>query len=262
MSKLIKCPNCGADIDESLSKCPYCGYINIEGAEDQYMDKLEDMRSRLDVVDDEARDEFKKGIFKPLKVIVIVSIIVFVIFCAGLMLYLRAEKINKDASTHTGEDTLSEMKWEKEHFAFYDQMFENGEYDKLADTIYQDINDEHNTHRWDHYNFYIYYSYFKETEEILKKVDKEGWNDYAAIIVTYDCMYYSYMLNDKDAGLNETETEKIMPFADKMHQISKDRLGYDDEQLEELKKRVLNEYGNMDYDKVKEVAKENQKNYK
>ena len=129
MSKMIKCPNCGADIDETLSKCPYCGYINIEGAEDQYMDKLEDMRSKLDVVDDEARDEYKKGLFKPLKVIIIVSVIVFVIFCVGLLLSARIDKINKDSSTHTGEDTLAEMKWEKEHYALYDELLESGEYD-------------------------------------------------------------------------------------------------------------------------------------
>ncbi|MBO4845273.1 MAG: zinc ribbon domain-containing protein [Lachnospiraceae bacterium] len=262
MSKMIKCPNCGADIDETLSKCPYCGYINIEGAEDQYMDKLEDVRSKLDVVDDEARDEYKKGLFKPLKVIIIVSVIVFVIFCAGLLLSARIDKINKDSSTHTGEDTLAEMKWEKEHYALYDELLESGEYDELVETIYQDRNEGHTVHRWDHYNFYTYYVYCKETEETLEKVDKEGWNNYASTIVTYDCLYYIYMLDDEDTGLNDEDRERIVPCAEYMHTIFTDRLGYDDEQIDELKKRVLNEYGNMDYDKVKEVAEENQNKYK
>ena len=262
MSDLIKCPNCGADIDATLSKCPYCGYINIEGAEDQYMDKLEEMRNRLDVVDDEARDEYKKGLFKPLKVIIVVSIIVLVIFLTALLLSARIDRANKDASTHTGEDTLAEMKWEKEHYALYDELYDSGDYEKLTEAIYKDRDEGHSVHRWDHYNFYTYYIYYKETEDTLKKVDGEGWNDYSSVIVTYNCMYFYYMLNDDDEGLDETETEKIGPFADQMLEILTDRLGYDESQLDNLRDRVLNQYGNFDYDKVKEVTEEYKSRYK
>ena len=40
MDKLI-CPNCGAEIEAKEPKCPFCGYINIPGAEEKFMRELD-----------------------------------------------------------------------------------------------------------------------------------------------------------------------------------------------------------------------------
>ena len=37
MDKMFKCSNCGAEYDKKEPECPFCGYINEEGAEKEYM---------------------------------------------------------------------------------------------------------------------------------------------------------------------------------------------------------------------------------
>ena len=44
---MIICPNCGAEIENDVTKCPYCGYINVEGAEKKYFDELDDIKEDL-----------------------------------------------------------------------------------------------------------------------------------------------------------------------------------------------------------------------
>ena len=36
-AKKVICPNCGAAIYENEASCPFCGYINIPGAEEKFM---------------------------------------------------------------------------------------------------------------------------------------------------------------------------------------------------------------------------------
>ena len=48
--KKIICSSCGAEFEDTLPKCPYCGSLNYKGAEAEYLGKLESMlkiRSRL-----------------------------------------------------------------------------------------------------------------------------------------------------------------------------------------------------------------------
>ena len=51
----IVCTSCGASFDKDEPKCPYCGTLNPYGAEKEYKEKLEDIREKLDVVDDIAK---------------------------------------------------------------------------------------------------------------------------------------------------------------------------------------------------------------
>ena len=37
------CINCGAQINTSDTKCPYCGYINVEGAEKKFLSDLDEI---------------------------------------------------------------------------------------------------------------------------------------------------------------------------------------------------------------------------
>ena len=37
MGKKIVCTSCGAEFDEELAGCPYCGSANLKGEETEYM---------------------------------------------------------------------------------------------------------------------------------------------------------------------------------------------------------------------------------
>ena len=64
MGKRIICSSCGAEFDNDMAKCPYCGTMNYEGAEKEYLEKLEDVREDLDDLNEvpleETKKEFKK----------------------------------------------------------------------------------------------------------------------------------------------------------------------------------------------------------
>ena len=56
-----KCPNCGAKIDKLDASCPYCGYINVEGAEKKYMDELEEAYASGDINKEQYEAALKEG---------------------------------------------------------------------------------------------------------------------------------------------------------------------------------------------------------
>ena len=47
MEEMKYCSNCGAPINIHTDKCPHCGYTNIEGAEEKYLNELEEIKDNL-----------------------------------------------------------------------------------------------------------------------------------------------------------------------------------------------------------------------
>lgn len=69
----IACKFCGAHFDEMLPKCPYCESTNIKGAQAQYMERLEDVRSDMEGLAQIPVQETKKEIKKQTKFILIIE---------------------------------------------------------------------------------------------------------------------------------------------------------------------------------------------
>ena len=107
------CINCGAQINTSDTKCPYCGYINEEGAEKAYIDHLYDIRDNLDSVDEKAATEYGRGYGKVLKLILITLAVLLVI--SGIVYAIRLTEKSKRKVTDQsrGSDMLNEMTWKK-----------------------------------------------------------------------------------------------------------------------------------------------------
>ena len=55
----MKCENCGAEFDAKESKCPYCGALNLSGAEEQYMNHLEEMNRSFAEMADDSQEEYR-----------------------------------------------------------------------------------------------------------------------------------------------------------------------------------------------------------
>ena len=43
----MKCPNCGAPLDESVTCCPFCGTLNIPGAQKEIQEKITEYPKRF-----------------------------------------------------------------------------------------------------------------------------------------------------------------------------------------------------------------------
>ena len=129
----VLCPNCGATFDPALDRCPHCLYINPKGAEEKFMGDLEQTRTELDQVDDEARhafaDEMKKGGASVLKKVLVVAVVLVALFA---LVYVMEERPFQEEG-----DYANELIWQEEHFPELDDLYSKGRYDEICELIYE-----------------------------------------------------------------------------------------------------------------------------
>ncbi len=149
--KQTECPNCGAVFDAKETRCPYCSYINPEGAEAKYLKDLEDSRRNLDAVDDQVRSgyrkEIRKGAGTALKTVLIIALILAVVI--GGFIYAEHRLYDDDR-----EDYAAELAWEHQRFPQYDGMLAAGEYEALMSAIAEE-GEAHDVWNWEHYDEFM-----------------------------------------------------------------------------------------------------------
>ena len=263
MNTTYKCPNCGADMDINEPKCPHCGYINETGAEARYMEKLDDVRQRLDTVDEEAAAEYGKGYKKIVRIIIITVAVMIVLTILGVFAYRYLDRVVYDTGNASAEEALKEMSWQKEYYARFDELYDAGKYDELVGLFYSDETVDHTLWEYKHYRFANLYFTYVNTRRKLNDVDKNGWDKATATSVMLDTFTYYYELYKTGYDkLDEEEMANLEPAREYMVSVVHDRLGYTDADMEALRDKVLNEYGNIDYDKCEDVVKKDMSKYK
>ena len=105
------------------------------------------------------------------------------------------------------------------------------------------------------------------TLDDLKYVDENGWKEYEAGAVFYRCcfIYYRddvYKYGDPDNKLTEEETEKLKPVIGYMEGVLHERLGFTDEEMVELKNRLVGDNNNLLYDECVQIAKQRMERFK
>lgn len=267
MSNIINyCPNCGGHVEEHTDKCPYCGFINPKGAEEKYMRDLEDVRKRLDAVDEEAAKEYSKGMGKGLKIVFITlaAALIILLILLGLrgLVYLIQEKRYRGQSP---ENTLAQMQWERDNFPKYDELYEAGKYDELGELFCDDML-EHDVWNYEHDEFVSAYNKYRWLRDIYVPAMQN--DDYLAgdreSITTHLLFYYFRCYDDTMYSIGEL-TEHDLEVLDDIREnyvldILYNELGYTDEELLEYKESV--EDGNyLGNDAIKKLVKKNKARY-
>lgn len=90
----IRCRSCGAEFDDSLAACPYCGAENEKGAEKEYMDKLDDIHDDMSELSDDGIEQAAATTKKTGKIIAIAAIVtvLLVVDIAVLGIMSKAKK--------------------------------------------------------------------------------------------------------------------------------------------------------------------------
>ena len=250
-------------MDIKEPKCPFCGYINETGAEAKYMEKLDDVRLKLDVVDEEAASEYGKGYKKMIKIILVTLAVLAALTMVIFGLYKVVEKRTLEKGNASGEDALKEMSWQKEHFPEFDKLYEEERYEELTDLFYGEESEGHALYDYKHEDFLRLYLHYQETRHRLERVDDIGWTVADANLIMVDTFPFYYELYKSGYGkLDPDETDRIQPVAEYMISVIHDRFGYTDDDMTRLRDRVLNEYDNIEYDKCTDVVKEDLGKYK
>lgn len=135
---MIKCQNCGADIEELVPRCPYCGAMNEPGAEHKYMQDLyklkDDLEDLGDMPQEEISDEVKSHAKFTGKAFAVIALIVLIL--VGIFLFLRfsGDLIWKahEVITHTrSADAREQMQWERKYFPQLDAWYEEENYEAI-----------------------------------------------------------------------------------------------------------------------------------
>ncbi|MCR5251580.1 MAG: hypothetical protein K6E50_13340 [Lachnospiraceae bacterium] len=84
MSEMVKCPSCGAAFEAKLVRCPYCKTAYDPAAEEEFMEKLEDVRTELASHKNDAGKAAGKALSKT---VVLFAAAVVLILLLGFLLF-------------------------------------------------------------------------------------------------------------------------------------------------------------------------------
>ncbi len=168
----IVCPNCGAKFMDDQPFCPFCGVLNYKGAEEVYMDKLDDIRGNMDDLKDAPVEEAKRELKSHGKLLKRIGIVVVVpiLLIGGL-----GNLINLADDTVNGSDAQKykeEYAWKHENYAIMDEMYENGQYDELVEFFDSCTSESKPVWAWQHAQFCYVYRDIQELEEKYQMEDE------------------------------------------------------------------------------------------
>lgn len=231
-TKNIICQFCGAEFDEMLPKCPYCDSTNIKGAEAEYMDKLEDVRSDMEDLAQVPMQETKKELKKQTKLILIV-----VIAIVALLLVLVAVELAYDKIYFGERDKQADYVWQQENYPILDELYEQENYDELYELYYQAVVEDKPIYNWEHYEFCAAISNFMDVEEIwAREKAGESLSDWEYVTLLY--MGFRIKNYEESTSYTQQEKEKLAPYIERVRADFEVRWSFTEEELAAFEKEA------------------------
>ena len=142
------CTSCGAEIDDSMAKCPYCDTMIVKGAEKAYMEQLYDIHEYLEglkAMPYEAVKSEVKHQGKRIKKILIATVAIVLIFAAYIL--WQESKYERD--------NTADYIWGQEHFPVMTEMYEDKDYEALEEYFYDAMMDDKPVWNWEYYDEFM-----------------------------------------------------------------------------------------------------------
>lgn len=139
------CSHCGAEIDDTMPKCPYCDALIIKGAEEAYMEKLYDIKEDMeelkeipfDVVEEEVKYQGRR-----MKKIIIATVVVVIIFLG--FFFLNEKRYDRDYT--------ADYIWEQENYPIMSEMYEKGELEELEEFYFNALEEDRSLWNWEYFD--------------------------------------------------------------------------------------------------------------
>ncbi len=248
MNKMISCPSCGAQFEDTLAKCPYCGTMYYPAAEKEYMDQMEDLREDVGELKELPKEEAKQHLKKRAGFIRTVLILIAVIAAVIGGLYLRNER--KEA-----KETEEEYRWIREHAPELDSLYESGQYDEMTEQYSSYRNEGKPVWLWGHSEFAYRLSVIRETEELLREVESgHNGKDLLAPLLYDEVSLLDF--EREHPYLSEKEYRYVLEQAVPYLEDMRTRFRLDDEKMEEISKISKENYGAFPYKECEKIVQE------
>lgn len=252
------CPNCGGSYKESEPKCPYCGMINETGAEQEYSDKLNKIRNKLDNVDELAVADYKGDLKLFFKIFFITLVIAGVFtFAAASARYAKRNRLFVDERANM-DRVIAEVKETRSYTDKWDELYDSGDYEAMYESVYSVVGEGFNNYDWQHYKFYTTYAAFRDAENRIEECGtEEGASKYkktgALHAVLY--VYYSAISSRNDGKFTEEEAELFNTRWEELVKKTCETLHMTEKELDNLRIRA-NSDSYPSYSEVSDYAKE------
>ena len=252
---MIICPNCGAEIEEDVAKCPYCDYINLPGAEKKFNKEIEEIKTNIVEVKKEPARALGRGFLGGVKNIVktIIALVIVGIAITLLLLYQLRDEPREflNAGQQVEASAYKALAEEQIKVAYEDKDIQ-----QLAE-IFDKAHSEDRVSLWGvaHYEVAQAASNYRSLMGCLTNLDKEKTSKREAEEITYYCFYFYYRAYGEDgAGIfDPVREQEILP-------IIQERLGYTDEDMENFRGDILNS-GRVNRSPMYRATKKYYKNY-
>ncbi len=249
MEKTITCASCGGSFRDDLPECPYCGTVNIKGAEKEYMRKLEDVRESLKDLDEAPLNGLQKVIKKQGRKL---KAIMLVILAAAVLPAAAAFAVNRSGE----RDYRAEYLWQQENYPKLNALYDSGEYDELKELYFRLMEDRNAVlYEWEHYDFMSAYIEAGFVTGYLEEEKGKALSD-ADLASLLECEWRVKGIIQRKDVFTGAEYQAMLPFleaseADFEARWNMDRADYEDF-FEEL---ASHEYFFVSYDKCQEYVK-------
>lgn len=250
--KKLVCPNCGAAIYENEANCPFCGYINIPGAEEKFMRDIQKTERDMSYIPEIQKEEYKKSISKSSKIIFITVGITLIIAAILFGIYMFFENV---LFSYDEADAKAQMIWNRENYPILDEMYEAGDYDGIIEfenELFEQNAKEKTEYRmydWEHYHFISGYRNYLMVENYFDLLDLgEELSRYGKENLVYYCMWFyyrPYAQNETYMVLTDEEIEKLDEYREVTNGYLFGRMGFTQEEADGLLKKAVDEYGYM-----------------
>ncbi len=222
MKHTVVCGSCGAEFEDTLPKCPYCGTMNYKGAEREYMEKLVDLREDLEDLKEVPKQEVKKevrrqgrSLWKLLAALLLAALLL------AAFLYWMAHRSQRDSR----EDYL----WKQENFPRMEELYEAGQYEELTEFYLTASGEDRPVWEWEHGEFCLEYAGVLLAEDWRQAADAGepmSREDYAAFLYDESAVLgipFNEELSDQDKDI-------LWPFVEETRQEYESRWGLDPEE--------------------------------
>lgn len=250
MGKTIICASCNGCYEDELPKCPYCGSTNIKGAEKEYMEKLEDVRGKMEGLEEVPAETLQAVLKKQgrkLWIVILAIGILALLFFTVLFFTERTEDT----------DFKEEYLWKQEHYPELNELFDSGRYDEMEELFYKLGEDEaSNLFDWEHYEFMNAYIAGKSVLYYLESEKEKPLNEYNLIFLFDNQWEMKGIVLRKDE-FTEPEYEALLPFIEISEADFESRWKLTEEEYENFYSSLAaNEGKYVPFDDVKTFIKE------
>lgn len=240
------CPNCGGEFADWALKCPYCGSTNTRGAEKEYMAHMEELKKRLDQVDEESESGYQKTVSRVVKRLLIFAGIAGALIVIALTVLVMWEK---RLDRKSEEWQIAESAWQKEEYVKLDEMYEKCDYDGIIKEADEALTEDHSISGWEHYEyvmeFYAYYANIlaarKQIEEGTGDVYTLGEGIYGALHLMKEVstgqvsqLEEFYRQYQKAPGLTEEEGQLVREYIKEAEEFLENTLSWTQDEIDSL----------------------------